>query len=287
MTKLNETTPPSNVPHFATVLMTPEWAAKLLAHDGPKRSISALYVGKLARMITSGSWHATHQTIAVNKDGRLIDGHHRCSAIVKAGQPTWVVLATYPDDGPIGAFDQGAKRTAGHVLEMTGKVRQGAGGKYESLARALHIGLTQKHTAKLAVHEIDRVVERYRKEFDWIVSSHRKHLLAPHLAAFAYVYPLFPQQVDEMAVSLSRVANMTYRSPLWHLSQELAKADGRLGYPEYPDAFLRVLRVIDAHVTGRQMKILKGQIDDTESTPKIIVEWSRRREVAGLPVDTF
>lgn len=287
MTTLNAAAPPINVPHFETIQMTPARAAELLAHDGPKRSISALYVNKLARDITGGRWHATHQTIAVNASGRLVDGHHRCSAIVKANIPAWVVLATYPDDCPLDTFDQGAKRTAGHILEMSGTVSTGQGGKYESLARALHLGLTQR-MSMLSPREVATVVGRFRGEFDWAVGGHRKRLLAPYLAAFAYAYPVFPEKVDEAALNISRVANLTYRSPLWLLSQELEKLQSkRLGYPGYADAFLRTLRVLDAYATGRQMKILKGAIDSAESVPKIIVEWQRRRQMVSLPIETL
>jgi len=288
MTNLNKSIPPHNVPRFETVLITPARAAELLAHDGPKRAISALYVNKLARMIISGEWCATHQTIALDVNGCLVDGHHRCSAIVKANKAAWVVVATYPGEVPVGTFDQGAKRTAGHTLEMKGLMPAGQGGKYESLARALHIGLGQRHGMQLGPGEVERVVARFRSEFDWAVKGQKKYLLAPHLAAFAYVFPLYPQQIGDAVQSISRGANLIYRSPLWLLSQDLQKnTSRRMGYHEYPDAFLRALRVIDAHLLGRSMKILKGSIDQSESTPKIIVEWQRRRQMANLPYETL
>lgn len=286
MTNLHEISPPINVPRFTTILLTPARAQELLDHQGHKRSISALYVGKLARDITAGRWHATHQTIATNKDGMLIDGHHRCSAIVKADIPAWVVLAEYPDAGPVNVFDQGAKRTAGHVLEMTGKVSTGTGSRYEALARALHVGLAQKHTTHLGPADIERIVDRFRGEFDWARGVQGRGLLAPYLAALAYVYPLHPEEVAEAATNLGRVANLVYRSPLWMLSQELQKTSRRLTYSGYPDAFVRALRTLEAHISKRPMRQLKGLIDGSESISGVIVLWSQRRQEAGLPTST-
>src|SRR5258708_6776935 len=74
------------------ILLTPELAEKFLENNHPKnRKIRSAHVARLAKQMTEGKFRTTHQGIATDKDGFLIDGQHRCHAVVKSG----VTIAIY------------------------------------------------------------------------------------------------------------------------------------------------------------------------------------------------
>lgn len=99
--------------------VTPGMAATWLSHNTGNRKISLLNVTKLKNSILNDNWEITHQGIAIDEYGNLIDGQHRCSAIVEAGKTVKVWVATY--SGATTAMkkmiDIGAKRT---VSQITG-----------------------------------------------------------------------------------------------------------------------------------------------------------------------
>lgn len=79
--------------HFNEELITPEVAALLLKNNGKNRPLRKAWVKELAGLITRGEWHLSHQAIAIDSDGVILDGQHRLHACVMAGIPIRVVVA--------------------------------------------------------------------------------------------------------------------------------------------------------------------------------------------------
>jgi hypothetical protein len=65
--------------------ITPAIAAELLKSDVPKRSLSPGHERALARDMSALRWKPSPQGIVLDHDGRLMDGWHRMSAVVRAG----------------------------------------------------------------------------------------------------------------------------------------------------------------------------------------------------------
>lgn len=89
-------------------VITPEMALRWLETNDNNRPVSHLRVQQLARDMTDGVFELTHQGIAFDSDGRLIDGQHRLWAIVecKKSVPMFVCFGLdrsevvhYIDDG--------------------------------------------------------------------------------------------------------------------------------------------------------------------------------------------
>lgn len=66
--------------------VTPEKAQEYLSRNASGRPITSSTVSMYARDMTAGCWHVTHQGIAFDEDGYLIDGQHRLSAVVLSGK---------------------------------------------------------------------------------------------------------------------------------------------------------------------------------------------------------
>ena len=95
-----------------SVLMriTPEQAERWLASRPANRTIRPTVVARYASDMEEGRWCTTHQGIAIDANGKLIDGQHRLAAIVRSGM-TIEMLVTFdvPDESVL-SIDEGLKR---------------------------------------------------------------------------------------------------------------------------------------------------------------------------------
>jgi hypothetical protein len=105
-----------------TVELTPEDAAKLLAvsEGQAQRNVRKAAVERLAHAITSGQWRLTHQAIALDSSGVVLDGQHRLHAIVRAGVPVQVMIARDVPRSSFDVIDTGAVRSPSDVLRIGG-----------------------------------------------------------------------------------------------------------------------------------------------------------------------
>ena len=102
------------------VLITSEIAAQMLAKNVGNRDVRPSVVKLYAQQMREGQWRETHQAIAVNASGNLIDGQHRLMAIVESGASIWFWVATYDDSSnalslPI---DLQARRSHSDILQI-------------------------------------------------------------------------------------------------------------------------------------------------------------------------
>ena len=88
----------------------PQAAEQYLALNGRNRKILAAHVEAIARDIRAGNWMMNAQPICFSRDGRLLNGQHRLSAVLKAGEPIEVpVMRGLPDEA-FATYDLHAKK---------------------------------------------------------------------------------------------------------------------------------------------------------------------------------
>lgn len=103
------------------VEMTPQMAAELLGGSTMRqRPLNKRRVAALAAAILRGEWKETHQAIALDSTLNIIDGQHRLSAIVKAGVPVKLTLASDVDPATFSVIDTGLPRNIGTILSIEG-----------------------------------------------------------------------------------------------------------------------------------------------------------------------
>ena len=108
----------------------PSEAKEILENANYKnRPISMIAVKKMANDIKNNSFILTHQGIAFDNTGRLIDGQHRLMACVLANLPITILVATglpasqNVGDGIINTFevlDSGKNRSVSQMLYLSG-----------------------------------------------------------------------------------------------------------------------------------------------------------------------
>jgi hypothetical protein len=101
--------------------VTPKKAAEYLERNTANRPLTKRAVQEFAAAMRRGEWRVTHQAIAFDTTGALVDGQHRLAAIIEAGVPVEITVCT---DVPAGAFDvldTGKRRNAADVLAIEGE----------------------------------------------------------------------------------------------------------------------------------------------------------------------
>jgi hypothetical protein len=116
--------------------VTPEMAKSFLAFNYKgNRNLKPSWVKDLAGRIQRGEWRLTHQGILFDKNGNLIDGQHRCHAVVEAGVPVDMVVVSGAEEDAYKVLDQGQKRNlsdlsgldvrVSHIVSFLTRVKMG------------------------------------------------------------------------------------------------------------------------------------------------------------------
>lgn len=122
-------------PAVSVVMVTPEMARRWLGQNIKNRKIRKQKWMDYARDMASGRWTFDGAPLRFSADGRLLDGQHRCLAIIESGVTLpMVVVRGLPNDSQ-SVMDIGIKRTPADYLGM-----QAEGGDHKTataIARSL------------------------------------------------------------------------------------------------------------------------------------------------------
>lgn len=118
-TAYNPTTPAPSITR-SVMLVTPALATEWLKRNTNNRSVSEHAVRALAETIAAGRWVTTHQGIAFDRHGVLIDGQHRLRAVITAGLPVAIEVTSGLDRSAVDAIDNGGRgsRRAVDILRI-------------------------------------------------------------------------------------------------------------------------------------------------------------------------
>jgi hypothetical protein len=101
--------------------VTPVRAAQMLAANTVNRPLSRPTVRLLAEAMRRGDWVVTHQGIAFDVNGVLVDGQHRLAAIIEADVAVALTVFTDVEEGTFDVLDTGKRRNASDVLAIEGE----------------------------------------------------------------------------------------------------------------------------------------------------------------------
>ena len=161
-----------------TAEITPDKAMALLDKNLANRVPTKSLIERLARDMANGDWMLTHQGIAINELGQLLDGQNRMYAVVKSGATIKTRITTFYGiykaiDLPC---DTGKIRTLSDITEYGKEITEVISYLFGSL---MQVGKpTQAEAVKL--------YEKLKPHFDAVVSaskSHRKRTSAASVRA--------------------------------------------------------------------------------------------------------
>jgi hypothetical protein len=101
-------------------MITPTFAAQLLARNDANRPVRPQHVDALARDMEAGRYQLNGEAIKVALDGTLLDGQHRLMACVKSGRPFETLLVTGLSHSVMQTIDSGVQRLHSDRLAIRG-----------------------------------------------------------------------------------------------------------------------------------------------------------------------
>ena len=112
---------PSNAKPYANcffVNVTPEMAKQWLLSNNFNRPLKPRLVENYVRQILAGNWRRTHQGIAFDAEGVLLDGQHRLHAILQSGQTVPMLIFLNENQAAHESIDGGKKRSFLDVVRL-------------------------------------------------------------------------------------------------------------------------------------------------------------------------
>jgi hypothetical protein len=250
----------------------PVTAAKYLENAPTNRRVDPRVVLGFARTMSAGRWRQTHQGIAFNSVGGLVDGQHRLSAIIKSGKTITMQVTRGLTDDDILVIDSGKARSSGDRLIIAGATTH-----HGTMTAAIVSSMTLAESGscpKLSPDELKLIFEQNKECVEFAIDAFGSKMNSGWNAivrgAFAYCYAFAPDEVNELARLIFTKENLHAGSAA-HVFV-MAMANGKLattGSSGRSDTMARVLGIIRAHIEGRAMKQAK--------TSASIFTWAQQR----------
>lgn len=202
--------------------VTPELAAKYLARNVSNRNLRESTIKAYERDMRSGNWISTHQGIAFNDAGDLIDGQHRLSAIVRA-KVTVRMLVTRGIPRNAGAMhtmdavDRGANRSVADQLRVQ------HGYSNPNLAAAAATAIAQMCVSgklgRITVPQTLQILEIFGRqitEIGTLVDSVKERRLrrSQFVAALSFARTTEPHATDRFLQGMITGAGLAVDSPI-------------------------------------------------------------------------
>jgi len=154
---------------FQIMTITPDMAEQLLEHNPNWRAISDARVAQLVRDIESGDFQVTHQVIAVDKNGDIVDGQHRLKAIWTAGIPVRMGVATYANGiTPLALrhVDTGWNRRMYHLIQEPRLVTE----VYQTLFRLARISADHGTVNRPQVVQVEKLSAHFKDKASELIA---------------------------------------------------------------------------------------------------------------------
>jgi hypothetical protein len=158
---LTEAKPQRNSMSITTeiIKLTPD-KARQLVHDQIKNRVpSKTRVTQYAEEMKRGRWALNGQGIIVTKSGKMIDGQHRCMAVIESGVTIDALLIRGVSDAHFDLIDQGKSRSVADVL--------GGVANYNKVAAGLrilyreHIGVSISSNTRITPRDGRMLLEKH------------------------------------------------------------------------------------------------------------------------------
>lgn len=142
--------------------ITPELARKWLENNCVNRTVTHARVEMYARDMTAGKWLLNGEPIVFNKDGKLVNGQHRLTAIIKCGLTIKMLVIKDVENADGVIYDRGRSRNTSDTLVMNGVDKYIASSNVTGMIRLLMCA--QKISYVPTDTEVQSYIEKYSEQ---------------------------------------------------------------------------------------------------------------------------
>lgn len=256
--------------------ITPQWAKQVLeTRNIQNRNISERVVDKYANDMLAGNWCLTHQGIAFDVNGDLLDGQHRLAAIVKANVPVKMLVtseipSTFKNNGHttsvFTAIDGLKPRTNATGLELLAYKNSKLVASIARCAVMVANGASRDHAACISSATTIEVVKAFNGSIERIASlstgSRIIRIRAAGLGVIA-VWHTFDSVSAESFLEETQKVTGNKKSPSRSLASWITNHPGAAGSSQVSEIYVTCSAVYHA-VHGNQVEKLYGSEDHLE-----------------------
>jgi hypothetical protein len=258
--------------NFETI--TPEMAQEILKHNTRNRKLSERRVASMCDDMRSGRWVINGQGISISETGRLLDGQHRLTAIVRSGIPITISVCRGAKDDVMPTIDTGKPRKASDVLAI------------EQENNSVQLGSTLRFIESFKNNQIG-IARRFRTSNYYVIDLLAKYPRARESATFASgmrfrlltrtilsgLHYLLTESDEEMGLEflekLISGDNLSKDSPIFLLREKLvSESTAKAKLPERHIVAL-CIKAWNLWATGGKVKILRW-VPEQEGFPVIV-----------------
>lgn len=265
------------------MLVTPAIAADWLENRNiGNRSKSAVTARRYGRLLQAKRWKCTHQGVAFNRDGFLIDGQHRLMAIVATGIAIKLFVIPFVegmDEETFDVLDSGHRRQAAQLLDGPGATARAAAARYLGVVDD-SFGPEHKIVQDILATSVEtadvlEVVKDWPELMAWasVVGNANKNAHippGPHLAVLAQAERSpHRDQIESWLEGINSGAGLGSQDPRLLVRNRFISgtriAQGQVGQCR---AYRLLVKAWNAHATGRGLGVLKAS--ESEARPEVI-----------------
>lgn len=207
---------------YEEVQLTPQMAEDLLAKTPEhQRRVTKLHVTRLARAMTAGEYMLNPQPLIIDTAGALMDGQHRCVAVIESGVTIPVMIARGADPTVFSLVDTGKTRQASQFVD---------GPHAAVIAAAARAVLAFRLRPALNITQARALITN-KEVLDEVSRDEEYQQVAPQIAAIRRAARITPVPLMAVHVLASRNVDPD-RASLWlsglETGEELVKGDPRL-----------------------------------------------------------
>lgn len=103
---------------YEEVEVTPEVAEEWFGTMGVNRKLSESNLSAIVQAMNDGTWHNDGTPIRFNEAGQMIDGQHRCMAIVMTGKTQTMLVVRNVAQEAMTTLDTGKSRSRSDLLQI-------------------------------------------------------------------------------------------------------------------------------------------------------------------------
>lgn len=171
------------------IKVTPEMADDWLSHNvHNNRTVREEQVARYARDMVNGKWILTHQGIAFNEKGELIDGQHRLWAVLYSGCTVEMLVWHGITEEQLAKIDTGMARTSSDAIGFMTDDRAYTNTTVIATFRHMmkwSFNYAQKY--KFSPDELFQLMKKYDRIthmiYYWVTHNHKKYMHSGYFCA--------------------------------------------------------------------------------------------------------
>jgi len=233
--------------------INPALAHEYLAKNNNNRRLRPATVSFYAMAMKMGQWYLTHQAIAFDNEGTLIDGQYRLNALIKENKSgVFLVVRGLPTETRT-VCDQMLKRQGDDALRWAGEAYKGS--CPSSVIRRMAMGMEWDY--KISTPELIQISKEYHECVQFALScfpSNMAHVTTASVkAVLARAYCNKEDEKELRRFSEELYSGVQISSPVARLRDYLIKSPGVRAAVSMREVYAKCEQALDLFLKNKAM----------------------------------